>query len=378
MRTLSPVPPRSSASPSFLEKDLATCSHVYLRCGRLRRPLEPPYDGPFRVLSRGPKAFRIQRDNREEVVSVDRLKAAVPDTPPGEPCGPLPSASPMQPLFHRPVFSLCPPARHLRLPPPTPTLPPPDVLTLLRTLYISLAVVVMYTFLIGWSLISFGPVHILRRRFRRPPVSEVLKIMTILMAGDDDAGVDFIDVDNDDEDDEDGYCGNGFSADDYVIDDADSFDCAGVGKVGRVVFAAASAPENNHQGVGDHYTYRERAGVAVDVVGVCGTTVLSVARRCFLVDSGVQISIVPPTPADRRFPSPGLRLQAANCSPNPTFGSLSFTLHVGLRRTSYWIFVIADIPHVILGSDFLVELNLPADADVAVSSTVQFVSLFTV
>ncbi|BHF80095.1 hypothetical protein SprV_0702321900 [Sparganum proliferum] len=37
---------------------------------------------------------RIQRDNHEEVVSVDRLMAAVPDTPPDEPCGPLPSASP--------------------------------------------------------------------------------------------------------------------------------------------------------------------------------------------------------------------------------------------------------------------------------------------
>ncbi|BHF83327.1 hypothetical protein SprV_0802646900 [Sparganum proliferum] len=94
MRTLSPVPPRSSASPSYLEKDLTTCSHVYLRCDRVRRPLEPPYDGPFRMLSSGTKTFRIQHDNREEVVSVDRLKAAVPDTPPDEPCGPLPSASP--------------------------------------------------------------------------------------------------------------------------------------------------------------------------------------------------------------------------------------------------------------------------------------------
>ncbi|BHF57427.1 hypothetical protein SprV_0100036800 [Sparganum proliferum] len=78
MRTLSPVPPRSFASPSYLEKDLATCSHVYLRCDGVRRPLEPPYDGPFGVLSCGPKAFRIQRGNREEV---DRLKAAVPDNP---------------------------------------------------------------------------------------------------------------------------------------------------------------------------------------------------------------------------------------------------------------------------------------------------------
>nr|VZI00866.1 unnamed protein product [Spirometra erinaceieuropaei] len=97
MRTLSPVPPRSSASPSYLEKDLATCSHVYLRCDRVRRPLEPPYDGPFRVISRGTKNFRIQRGTREEVVSVDHLKAAVPDTPPDEPCGPLPPTPPPRP-----------------------------------------------------------------------------------------------------------------------------------------------------------------------------------------------------------------------------------------------------------------------------------------
>nr|VZH96060.1 unnamed protein product [Spirometra erinaceieuropaei] len=115
MRKLSPVPPRSSASPSYLEKDLATCSHVYLRCDRVRRPLEPPYDGPVRVLSRGPKTFRIQRDNREEVVSVDRLKAAVPDTPPDEPCGPQPSAPPHE--------ASIPPSRIFPLPscPPSPT-----------------------------------------------------------------------------------------------------------------------------------------------------------------------------------------------------------------------------------------------------------------
>ncbi|BHF80220.1 hypothetical protein SprV_0702334400 [Sparganum proliferum] len=59
MRTLSPVPPRSPASPSYLEKDLATFSHVYLRCHQVRRPLELPYKGPFRVISRGTKNLRI-------------------------------------------------------------------------------------------------------------------------------------------------------------------------------------------------------------------------------------------------------------------------------------------------------------------------------
>ncbi|BHF67580.1 hypothetical protein SprV_0301060700 [Sparganum proliferum] len=142
MRTLSPVPPRSSASPSYLEKDSATCSHVYLRCDRVRWPVEPPYDGPFGVLPQGTKTFCTQRDNREEVVSRDRLKAAVPDIPLDKPCGLLPSASPPPtsiPLFR--IFPL-PPVRYLQLPRLTPTLSPQGVSTLLRTVYISLTVVV--------------------------------------------------------------------------------------------------------------------------------------------------------------------------------------------------------------------------------------------
>nr|VZH89088.1 unnamed protein product [Spirometra erinaceieuropaei] len=84
-------------------------------------------------------------------------------------------------------------------------------------------------------------------------------------------------------------------------------------------------------------------------------------RGRFLVDTGAQINMVPPTAADRRFPSPGLHLQAANCSPIPTFDSLSLTLNIGLRRSFTWIFVIADVPHAILGSDFLAEFDLLVD-----------------
>ncbi|BHF68118.1 hypothetical protein SprV_0301114800 [Sparganum proliferum] len=87
---------------------------------------------------------------------------------------------------------------------------------------------------------------------------------------------------------------------------------------------------------------------------VCDTA----TRRRFLVDTGAQILVVPPTTADRRFPSSGLHLQAANCSPIPTFGSLSVTLNIGLYRSFIWISVIADVPHAILGSDFLAEFDL--------------------
>ncbi|BHF62421.1 hypothetical protein SprV_0200540300 [Sparganum proliferum] len=87
----------------------------------------------------------------------------------------------------------------------------------------------------------------------------------------------------------------------------------------------------------------------------------NVTRRRFLVDTGAQIGVVPPTPVDRRCPSPGLHLQAANCSPISTFGSRSLTLNIGLRRSFSWIFVIADVPHAILGSDFLAEFDLLVD-----------------
>ncbi|BHF70800.1 hypothetical protein SprV_0301385300 [Sparganum proliferum] len=87
----------------------------------------------------------------------------------------------------------------------------------------------------------------------------------------------------------------------------------------------------------------------------------NVTRRRFLVDTGAQISLVPPTPVDRRCPSPDLHLQAANCSPISTFGSLSLTLNIGLRRSFSWIFVIVDVPHAILGSDYLAEFDLLVD-----------------
>nr|VZI36137.1 unnamed protein product [Spirometra erinaceieuropaei] len=82
----------SPAPQSDFLKDLATCSNVDSRCDRVRRPLAPAYDDPFRVLSRGTKTLHIPCVNREEVVSVDCLKGSVLDFPSDEPCGPLPSA----------------------------------------------------------------------------------------------------------------------------------------------------------------------------------------------------------------------------------------------------------------------------------------------
>jgi hypothetical protein len=47
---------------------------VYTRKDSTAAPLSPLYSGPYKVLSSGPKVFRLQVGEREEVVSIDRLK----------------------------------------------------------------------------------------------------------------------------------------------------------------------------------------------------------------------------------------------------------------------------------------------------------------
>ncbi|BHF78292.1 hypothetical protein SprV_0602140500 [Sparganum proliferum] len=129
MRSLSPVPPRAPMTESYVEKDLDNCTHVFVRCDRVRRPLESPYEGPFRVLARNAKTFRILRSDKEDVVSVDRVKAAVAEEPPdrsqGQTC-----ADPITPI---PPSSLSPTRSPCPLPcpsPPLPSTPPSRILPL--------------------------------------------------------------------------------------------------------------------------------------------------------------------------------------------------------------------------------------------------------
>ena len=57
-------------------RDLQTCSHVFVRIDAVRRPLSPPYEGPFPVLSRTPKTFVLDKSGKTSTVTVDRLKPA--------------------------------------------------------------------------------------------------------------------------------------------------------------------------------------------------------------------------------------------------------------------------------------------------------------
>nr|VZI35901.1 unnamed protein product [Spirometra erinaceieuropaei] len=130
MRSLIPVPPRSPMTESYVEKDLDNFTHVFVRCDRVRQPLESPYEGPFRVLAHNAKTCRILRGNKEGVVSGDRVKATVAEEQPGlsqgqkcaDPLTPIPPSS-LSPahspcLLHRPSPALpsTPPSHILPLP----------------------------------------------------------------------------------------------------------------------------------------------------------------------------------------------------------------------------------------------------------------------
>ena len=68
----------------YIDPGLSTCTHVFVRHDAIRKPLQPPYDGQYRVLSRHDKFFTVDHKGRQDTIPLDRLKPAhfneVPDT----------------------------------------------------------------------------------------------------------------------------------------------------------------------------------------------------------------------------------------------------------------------------------------------------------
>lgn len=67
---------RHSTKPVFVHKDLKTSQHVFIRKDALRGALEPPYTGPYRVLSRTDKTITVDLNRGPVEVSIDRVKPA--------------------------------------------------------------------------------------------------------------------------------------------------------------------------------------------------------------------------------------------------------------------------------------------------------------
>ena len=83
----------------------------------------------------------------------------------------------------------------------------------------------------------------------------------------------------------------------------------------------------------------------------------------FLVDTGAEISLIPPNSRDRtsgqHLGSPAL--SAVNGSTIATFGQRSGLVDIGFSRTLPWVFTVADVTTPILGADFLTHYGLQVD-----------------
>jgi len=76
MQSLQPVIKKHGKQAIFVFKDMAHTKKVFVRRDIMTKSLQPPYEGPYEVVSRNDKTFKIKVNGRIVVVSVDRLKPA--------------------------------------------------------------------------------------------------------------------------------------------------------------------------------------------------------------------------------------------------------------------------------------------------------------
>ena len=79
MQQLAPAPQRWVNRPHYVSLNLRNCPFVFFRVDKVHPPLQPPYDGPFRVLDRQDKYFVIDINGFKGEVSIDILKAVYLD-----------------------------------------------------------------------------------------------------------------------------------------------------------------------------------------------------------------------------------------------------------------------------------------------------------
>ena len=77
MSRLRLCPPRDTQQHNIFQfKEIATCTHVFLRRIAIAPPLTAPYDGPYKVVVRSGRVMKILVKGKVETVSLDRVKPA--------------------------------------------------------------------------------------------------------------------------------------------------------------------------------------------------------------------------------------------------------------------------------------------------------------
>lgn len=77
MAKVKPVPSSHHDHVSvFVSPEFTNCTHVFVRKDSVKKPLQHPYDGPFRVINRSNKYFTVDIAGKQNNISLDRLKPA--------------------------------------------------------------------------------------------------------------------------------------------------------------------------------------------------------------------------------------------------------------------------------------------------------------
>ena len=76
MSRIRPQLKRHGQPTTFIFKDLASTPKVFLRHDAPAGALQPPYDGPYEVLNRADKTYKLRINGKTVNVSIDRVKPA--------------------------------------------------------------------------------------------------------------------------------------------------------------------------------------------------------------------------------------------------------------------------------------------------------------
>ena len=77
MATRRPTAPRECTNQrAYVDRKLKLCTHVFIKNNAPKPSSERAYTGPYRVLDKQEKYFTVDFGNRNDVVSIDHLKAA--------------------------------------------------------------------------------------------------------------------------------------------------------------------------------------------------------------------------------------------------------------------------------------------------------------
>lgn len=85
----------------YVPKELATCHYAFVRTDAVKHTLQPPYEGPYKIMKREGKLFTLLIKGKEKVINMDRLKPAFIEEsvlkeslPPAQTSAPVPTTTP--------------------------------------------------------------------------------------------------------------------------------------------------------------------------------------------------------------------------------------------------------------------------------------------